>query len=613
MKRVLLIALTIVLPCAAFLTLCADAAFAQAVITVAQLNGTVRDTTGSVVANAAVSLRSLDTNRTYTSTSDSSGYYIVSNLPPGPYELNVSYSGFAPYVQSGIQLRVGQTATLDVTLTVQGIQQALDVTLEAPAIEPTRTEISNVIETRQIESLPISGRLFTDFALLTPGVTTGRTSVGSTITEFEVTRVSFAGMRDLSNQVTVDGADNINTATGSQRATPPQEAVQEFRVVNNSFGAEYGRALGGIVNIVTKSGTNNFHGSLYEYFQNNALNARSLLQPEPQPDVLRQNQFGFTLGGPIRQDRTFFFVNYEGQRRGESPTYPALLLNNLGLINASKTALGIAPENLDILKTKDNDYGIARLDHQLGDRNQLAFRYNIEDARDLNQLVGATLDGGGIGAPSSGHNVFLNDQSFVGTLTSQLGSNIVNTALGQYARRRYNFPGVTGEPNLDIPNELLLGPQFRGSRQDLGDSIPGIGLHVVDQREAFRAFRRGYQPRPQLRVVAGIHADPHRSAWHQLPGGLCEFRQPLCEDSVELCRRTVPDGASAQQRSGSSTISRRSRSESRGSRQRRSDRVSVRAAGLDSQLYARRVRSGFPPTAGLPRICPSRRRTLPCS
>src|SRR5205809_1689775 len=459
MKRVLLDVLIIVCLTTGVLMF-ANSTFAQAVIAVAQLNGTVRDTSGSIVANASVSLRNLDTNRTYTSTSDASGYYIVPNLPPGSYELNVTYTGFEPFLQSGIQLRVGQTATLDVTLTVQGRREVLEVTSQTPAIEPTRTEISNVIETRQIQGLPISGRLFTDFALLTPGVTTGRTSVGSTITEFEVTRVSFAGMRDLSNQVTVDGADNINTATGSQRATPPQEAVQEFRVVNNSFGAEYGRALGGIVNIVTKSGTNTLHGSVYDYFQNDALNARSLLQPAPQPNVLRQNQFGFTLGGPMRKEKTFFFMNYEGQRRGESPTYPTVLLNNLALINASKAALGIAPENIGVLKTKDNDYGIVRLDHQLSAHNQLSVRYNIEDGRDLNQLVGSTLDGGGIGAPSSGHNVFVRDQSLAGTVTTQIGSNLVNTVLGQYARRHYTFPGVTGEPNLDIPNELLFGHNF---------------------------------------------------------------------------------------------------------------------------------------------------------
>src|SRR6266496_355875 len=157
MKRVLLAVLTIVLLTAAVLVLSANSAFAQAVITVAQLNGTVRDTTGSVVANAGVSLRNLDTNRTYMSTSDATGYYIVPNLPPGPYELNVTYTGFEPHVQSGIQLRVGQTATLDVTLAVQGRRESVEVTLTAPAIEPTRSEISNVIETKQIDSLPISG------------------------------------------------------------------------------------------------------------------------------------------------------------------------------------------------------------------------------------------------------------------------------------------------------------------------------------------------------------------------------------------------------------------------------------------------------------------------
>lgn len=480
MKRVLLAALTLILLTGG------NSAFAQAVITVAQLNGTVRDSSGSVVANAGISLRNLDTNRTYTSMSDASGFYIVPNLPPGAYDLSVTFTGFAPVTQTGIQLRVGQTATLDVALSVQGGRETVDVTSQTPAIEPTRTEISNVIETKQIDSLPISGRLFTDFALLTPGVTSGRTSVGSTITEFEVTRVSFAGMRDLSNQVTVDGADNINSATGSQRATPPQEAVQEFRVVNNSFGAEYGRALGGIVNIVTKSGGNTLHGSLYDYFQNDALNARTLLQPAPQADVVRQNQFGFTLGGPIKENKTFFFMNYEGQRRGESPTYPTVLLNNLATINAAKKAIGIAPENLNVLKTKDNDYGIARLDHQLSDHHQFSLRYNIEDGRDLNQLVGNTLDGGGIGTPSSGHNVFVRDQSLAGTLTSQIGSNIVNTALGQFARRHYTFPGVTGEPNLDIPNELLLGHNFGvldkiwETRVQFSDSMSWIsGKHFV--------------------------------------------------------------------------------------------------------------------------------------
>ena len=236
--------------------------------------------------------------------------------------MEVNADAFAKYTQRGITLSVGQTATADVTLSIAAQGAEIFVTSEVPELEPDKTEISAVIDSQQIESLPISGRLFTDFVLLTPGVTTGRTSLQSTITEFEVTRVSFGGMRDLSNLVTVDGADSVNTVTGSQRATPPQDSVAEFRVVNNSFGADYGRALGGIVNIVTKSGTNVFHGAVYDYFQNSALDSRSLLQPSPQPDALRQNQFGAAAGGPIRKDKTFFFVNYEGQRRAESPSSP---------------------------------------------------------------------------------------------------------------------------------------------------------------------------------------------------------------------------------------------------------------------------------------------------
>ncbi|HEV2115266.1 MAG TPA: carboxypeptidase regulatory-like domain-containing protein, partial [Terriglobales bacterium] len=329
--------------------------FAQVGANVALLNGTVRDPSGGVVVGAAITVRNIDTNRVYQATTNPSGFYVVPSLPPGRYELKITYAGFAPYVQSPIPMTVGQTATQDVSLKIATKGEEVEVTTEVPPIEPTRTEISQVIDTEQVQSLPISGRLFTDFALLTPGVATGRTSLQSTITEFEVTRVSFAGMRDLSNEVTVDGADNVNTATGSQRATPPQDSVQEFRVVNNSFGAEYGRALGGIVNIVTKSGTNTLHGSAYDYLQNNSADARSLLQPSPQPNVLRQNQFGGSLGGPIRKDRTFFFMNYEGQRRGESPTFPQTFIGDLGLINQAKAILGLPPENPNLLKTKDND------------------------------------------------------------------------------------------------------------------------------------------------------------------------------------------------------------------------------------------------------------------
>ncbi len=477
-----------------------DSARGQAATSLAQLNGTILDSSGGAVAKASIALREVNTNRSYNATSADNGFYAIPELPPGQYELNVSAPGFAPYTQTGIILRVGQTATVDVSMKLRAAAEKIVVTTEVQQIEPTRTEVSQVIETHQIDSLPISGRLFTDFALLTPGVATSRTSLGSTFTEFEVTQISFAGMRSFSNEITVDGGDFVNSISGVQRSTPPQESVQEFRVVNNSFGSEYGRALGGIVNIVTKSGSNDLHGSVYDYLQNNATDARTLLQPAPLPNTLRQNQFGATAGGPIKKDKTFFFANYEGKRRGESPTYAPDLVNNLASIDQAKAYLGLSPEGcylrpaqctgtpfsyLDsVLKTSNTDYGFMRVDHQFNTNNDLAVRYLIEDARFLGELIGDTEDGGGIGTPSGGRNNFIRDQSLVGTFNSVLRPNLVNTFLAQYARRHYNFPGATGEPDLSVVNDLEFGHNFGTydaiyeSRFEFADSIAWVkGSH----------------------------------------------------------------------------------------------------------------------------------------
>ncbi|MGA7448346.1 MAG: TonB-dependent receptor [Terriglobales bacterium] len=474
----------------------------QATISYALLNGTVTDEAGRTIAKATITVRSLDTNQTSTAVSSDTGFYALPGMPPGRYEIAVSSAGFGKYTRTGLELTVGQTATLNVTLKVAAVKEEVVVSTEAPVVETTRSEVSQVIDTKQITDLPISGRLFTDFALLAPSVATSRTSLGTTFTEFEVTQISFGGMRSFSNEITVDGADFVNTITGVQRATPPQDSVQEFRVVNNSFGAEYGRALGGIVNIVTRSGTNQIHGSVYDYLQNSATDARSLLQPAPLPDELRENQFGGTLGGPIVKDKTFFFMNYEGHRRGASPTYAPDLYNNIAEIDQAKAYLGLSPEGCDlkpadctgspfsylqgVLKTVDNDYGFAKIDHQINNNNRFALRYVVEDARDLGELIGNTEDGGGIGTPSGARNLFIRDQSLVGTLNTVLRPNLVNTVLGQYSRRHYNFPGATGEPDLSVVNDLELGHNFGTydaiyeSRAQYSDSMSWVkGSHVV--------------------------------------------------------------------------------------------------------------------------------------
>jgi len=489
-------------------------AVAQAALSFAQLNGTVVDPSGRALVKAQVVVRDPDTNQSFQATTNDAGLFVVPNLAPGNYELTVSATGFGRYKQTGIVLTVGQVYTVNPTLKVASIAEEVTVTSEAPLLEPTKTEISQVVETRQIEQLPTSSRVFTDFALLTPGVASSRTSLGTTFTEFEVTQISFAGMRSFSNEITVDGADFVNSASGIQRATPPQEAVQEFRVVNNSFGAEYGRAVGGIVNIVTKSGTNNLHGSVYEFFQNGAADARSLLQPAPLPHALRQNQFGGAVGGPLVKNKTFFFLNYEGKRSAQSPDYPPDLVNNILQIDQAKAFMGLAPEGCvgavnaclpnfagnpanisqaqafgfleGFLKTGNDDFGFARLDHQLTANNRLAFRYNAEDIRSLGELVGNTLDGGGIGVPSGGRNLFVRDQSVVATVNSMLKPNVVNTVLAQYARRHYNFPGATGQPDFSILNDLELGHNFGTNdrlyetRAQLSESISWVkGNHLA--------------------------------------------------------------------------------------------------------------------------------------
>src|SRR5262249_21107407 len=238
---------------------------------------------------------------------------------------------------------------------------------------------SSVINEQQIQNLPVNGRQFIDFALLAPGVKIGDTTSGSTDVIIEpVTKLSFAGQNIHYNFIAVDGADNISTASGVQKYTPSQEAVREFRVINSSYSTEFGRAVGGIVNIITKSGTNTLHGSAYEYFRNDAMDAGSILaSSDPSTctvpgdlnsggckklNKLRQNQFGFTLGGPLVKNETFFFANYEGQRRRESPYYNSIILANIDSINAFKESIGFPLEDLSVTRDTDYNHVLAPLD-----------------------------------------------------------------------------------------------------------------------------------------------------------------------------------------------------------------------------------------------------------
>ncbi|MGH9602573.1 MAG: carboxypeptidase regulatory-like domain-containing protein, partial [Terriglobales bacterium] len=258
----------------------------------ATLKLTVNDATGAIVPGASVVLKNTDTGAKRTAVSDANGSAVIAGIPAGSYELTTEAKTFSPRTLP-VQLSVGQIASLTVTMGLE-VRQEVEVRETAQGIDLEKADVSQVIETRKIADLPISGRDFIDFVLLTPSVAVGRsTAVGaqSPFTE-TVLKLSFGGTRESHTSFfALDGVDYTTSISGVQRVSPSQDWVQEFRVVDSPFNSDTGRSLGSVVNTITKSGTNDLHGSLYEFFRNDALNADNLLSA-PGFTALRFNQFG---------------------------------------------------------------------------------------------------------------------------------------------------------------------------------------------------------------------------------------------------------------------------------------------------------------------------------
>ncbi len=458
--------------CATFVLISPRSARSQAVN--ATLSGRISDASGGSVARANVTASNLATGFSRSAQSSDNGEYSIPALPAGEYKVTVEFSGFGKQTKN-ITLQVGQAAELGFTLSPGEIVQKVEVEATAELAEPTRTQVSTVITENQIVNLPVNGREFIDFALLSPAVTIGDTTAGNTDVIVEpVTKLSFAGQNIHYNFIAVDGADDISTASGIQRGTPPQESVQEFRVINTDYSVEFGRASAGIVNIITRGGTNEWHGIAYEYFRNNKLDAINLLQATGAHD-LRQNQFGAAIGGPIQKDKTFIFGNIELQRRGESPFYNSAVLQNIKFINEVKAVYGLAPEPAlgSVLRTNDTDNGFLRLDHSFSQKETMFVRYFINDGRLLNQ---SPLNDG-FDLPSAFKDNFYRDQSVAGTLASVLKPSMVNELRMQFARRSFDFPTVSTQPHLELSNTFTTGvnrgnPDFyRESRFELVDDF----------------------------------------------------------------------------------------------------------------------------------------------
>src|SRR5262250_3200401 len=276
----------------------------------ATVTGRVVDSSGAVMPKAKVTITNTGTNETRVVEASDEGDYTIPQLPPGDYSLTVEQAGFKKAVQR-FTLETGQGARVDITLVAGAVTEQVEITAVTPVVSAEDAALGNVVDQKKIVELPLNGRDYLQLAQLQPNVfAPAQNSTVGFRGGFNV-----AGNSEIANNYLLDGIDNNDETTNQPSHRPILDAVREFKVLTGTYSAEYGRQAGGEVVVTTKSGTNDFHGSAWEFHRNSALDARNFFAP--QKPSFRRNQFGGVLGGPIKKDKTFFFVAYEGQRRGQ--------------------------------------------------------------------------------------------------------------------------------------------------------------------------------------------------------------------------------------------------------------------------------------------------------
>lgn len=373
-------------------------AFGQSTVTGA-VGGVVTNPNKEVVANASVTVRNTETNKEDTATTDDQGRFKVSGLQPGTYSVTINGSGFSPYTQDKVTVEIGRETTINAALSIGPVSGGtVEITSEAPVINTSQQDFSSNINQTSINELPINGRRWSNFALLTPGA----------VPDGTFGLISFRGISGLLNNNTIDGGDNNQAFFAEERGRTrisysiSQSAIREFQVNTSSYSAEYGRSAGGVVNAVTKSGTNEFHGDVFYYQRNNKWGARNPLAtrtvningvftPVGFKPVDVRHQFGGTLGGPIAKDKAFFFFSYDQQKRN----FPGLSIFNspsfLNLSTASRTALvarGLTSTQIDntlnflnglsgeVPRRGDQRLILPKIDINLNDSNTFTATYN---------------------------------------------------------------------------------------------------------------------------------------------------------------------------------------------------------------------------------------------
>jgi Carboxypeptidase regulatory-like domain/TonB dependent receptor/TonB-dependent Receptor Plug Domain len=469
-------------------------AFSQSQIASGDIKGTVTDVTGGILPGAMVTVTNIDTRAERTVTSDSMGNFRFFLVQPGDYELRVQPASFSTYTVRSRHVGIGETVTIDAVLQPAAIQQEVLVQEGVAAVEAEKTQQSNTISEDQIENLPINERDFLNFTLLTPGVTDSKGFVTFSLPQAQTSGLSFLGQSGRANNVTIDGLDNNDDGVAAVRTTLSQEAIQEFQINRSGFSAEFGRASGGLINIVSKSGTNRVGGDLFGFFRDHSMDARNPFAFGPNgssidPPYSRQ-QAGFIVGGPIKKDRTFSFLSYEGLRERESkfvtflenasffqPTASQQALIQ-GLTSSSVPALKGAgamfntylttssqlfPNTINALQSNsgifpfknNNNTASLRLDHSISPSNQMFGRLAFTDI----DTIGGNI--GGLAAPSRGANFAVQDYSGAFGESHFFSSRLVNEFRFQFASRKYNvLPADAFGPEITINGVAELGRDF---------------------------------------------------------------------------------------------------------------------------------------------------------
>ncbi len=447
------------------LCLAGTAAVAHAQVITATIRGRVVDQQGAVLPGATVTAKQLDTNATKQAVTTPLGQFIVPSLQAGRYELSIALQGFDTITRT-VVLTVGMDATLEFTLKVGGLETAVTVTAEAPLLETTKTVVGATISKEQVDNLPTVNRDFTSLALLAPGVTSGVGGNGATL--------AFNAQRGYQNGIFVDGASNLWQYYGRQASTFSQDWIQEFQVMTNSFSAEFGTASGGILNVITRSGSNDYHGRAYGffrrkawdsppfagYFNNDNINDPVFLTKDEVPDY-KQRRWGGYLGGPIVKNRVFFFAGYEDLMRESNDT---LAITDYW---KAKGYNAVVP-----IKTTDHPV-MVKGDINLTDSHRLSLRWDRTINKNLNQADYPAYN------PTEGRYTFGGPVwNFVANLTSTLSSTMFNEARGYYMSNMppiiCNQSGVGGMASLSMgpagtfaqvryPNLYIGCPIFTGT------------------------------------------------------------------------------------------------------------------------------------------------------